>query len=137
MTRKEKYDFLNQYVTAEKRINNLIQEKMRWEYKRGAIGGIGGDGCGNSTFNVTSKVENVAIRINEIEQMIDEQIETCKMGRVSVQYVIDSVRDTRKRLLLEMRFFRGLTAWQISLELDKDYSTIRKALNKAVDSVAI
>jgi len=65
----------------------------------------------------------------QIEQLLKEKIE--------ISAIIDSISDIEKRLILDMRFLRGLTIKDVAKNLDYSLRHADRLINAAVDVIKV
>lgn len=136
MTYNEKKRYLESYSYSVRRIKNLQREYEEWTTI-----------ATNITQKLTpvivktndneSKVERCAIRLDEIENEIIEELATAEYTRKEVKTTINTIRDIRKREILEMRYIQNIPVKKIAIELDKDADNIYKMIRKTIKNLEI
>ena len=136
MTYNEKRRYLDRYSYSVRRVKNLNRELEEWQTI-----------ATNITQKITpvtvknkdneSKIERCAIRIAEIENDILNEISAAEEYREQISTAVDSIKDTRRRELIEMRYITGLSVNNIAGIIGKDEDNIYKMIRKTIKSMEI
>lgn len=134
MTYKQKKKFLETYIHSRHRLVGLAFQLEEWETiatkTTKTLSPIIVQSSGNG-----QKMEDYVIRINQIKEKINDEIIKNQEYQEKVQSVIDRIRDSRKRELLELRYIHGLPVWKIAIEWEKTDRDIYYLLNTAINSI--
>jgi len=136
MTYNEKKRFLEQYVYSVRRIKRLQQEYEEWE----TIGTNITQKLSNTGIRSSdnqSKVEKAAIHLANIQNTILDEMQESEYTRTEIENTINSVKDLRRRELLEMKYIRGLSVHKIAMKWDKAEQDIYRQLRTAVKKIDI
>ena len=136
MTYNEKRRYLDRYSYSIRRVKNLNRELEEWQTI-----------ATNITQKITpvtvknkdneSKIERCAIRIAEIENDILDEISAAEEYREQISTAVGSIKDTRRRELIEMRYITGLSVNNIAGIIGKDEDNIYKMIRKTIKSMEI
>lgn len=136
MTYNEKKRFLEGYVSSLKRIKGLQREIEEWEtiatsttQKLKEINIHSND--------VTSKVENCAIKIADMQDLLLEEMEEAEYNRQVISEAIKCIRDTRRRDLIEMRYVHCVPVRIIAADMNKCTDDIYKMIRKTIKKMDI
>ena len=136
MTYNEKKRFLEGYLYSVRRIRGLQNELEMWATIATGITQklkpIMVQGGSNS-----NKIEDCAIRIAEIEDNITKEIEKSISEKARVESAIMTIKDTRRRELVEMRYIHNIPVKKIAQDYEKDSDNIYKMIRKTVRSMDI
>jgi hypothetical protein len=131
MTYGEKKRFLEGYCSSVRRIKGLQRELDEW-YTIAT----------NVTQKITptlvknsdnqSKVENCAVRIASIQSLLVAEIEQAEYNREAIQEVIQEIRDSRRRDLIEQRYVHCVPVRIIAEEWNKSTDDIYKIIRKTI-----
>lgn len=136
MTYKEKQRYLNEYVYCLRNIEGLQREASRWEAIATNITQKISPVIVNTNDN-NSKVENCAIKCCEIQEKIAREMQKAEDRRAEIFGTIQSVKDLRKREVLEMRYVYDMSVHQIAIKLGKADDNIYKMLRTTIKTMDI
>lgn len=131
MTYNEKKRFLEGYGYSIRKIKRLQQEYEEWE----TIGTSITQKFSNTPVQVSgnrSRVEKCALHLANIQQAILDEMQEAEYTRTEVEQAINSIKDTRRRELVQMRYIKNMPVWKIAVKLDKDSDNIYKMLRRAI-----
>lgn len=136
MTYNEKKAFLEQYMYHIRKIKRLHRELEEWQ----TIGTnitqklslVPVKGSGNK-----SKVEECALRLASIEGMIAEELQAAENNRGIIEDSICSIKDTRKREIIEMRYIKGMAVSSIANELHRDTNNVYRTIRLTIRNMDI
>lgn len=131
MTYKEKKEELEKYISATRRIACLQSEYEQWQTIATSITQKLSPVIVN-TNDVNSRVERCGIKCVEIEKQILEDMSVAEYERQRVQDIINTIRDSRKREILTMRFVNGASVRKIAILYDADENSIYKQIRRAI-----
>jgi RNA polymerase sigma factor (sigma-70 family) len=133
MTYNEKKQFLENYGYSVRKIKRLLQEYEEWE----TIGTSITQKFNNTPVQVSgnhSRVETCAMHLANLQQTILEEMEEAEYCRSEIETAIGTIRDTRRRELLELRYLKGLSVHKIASKRncpDKNiYKQLRNTINR-------
>lgn len=136
MTYREKKIFLESYQVSQRKIKGLQREIEQWEtIATGITQKL--SATATHTNGTTSKIENCAVKISEIERNIANELNIAKINREQVKTAIDNVKDVRKREILELKYINGLSVHRIAIDYDKADDNIYKMLRTAIKTMDI
>lgn len=136
MTYNEKKRFLESYINSMRRIRGLQNELEEWVTTATNITQKLKPVMVQNGFS-SSKIENSAIKIAELEDEIDKEIELAMQKRDMVKETISKIRDTRRREIVEMRYVNCMSVRKISREIGKDNTNVYKMLQRAIKTLDI
>lgn len=136
MTYNEKKRFLEGYLYSVRRIKGLQNELEMWAtigtgitQKLKPVMVQGG--------NSSNKIEDCAIRIAEIEDKITKEIEDSIIEKAKVESAIMTIKDTRRRELIQLKYINNVPVKKIALDYGKPNDSIYKMIRKTVKSMDI
>ena len=136
MTYNEKKDFLEQYRYHIRRIKQLHRELEEWHTIGTNItqklSPVTVKGSGNK-----SKVEECALRLASIEDMIANELQAAEDSRDLIENSICSIKDTRKREIIEMRYVKGMAVSSIANELHRDTNNVYRTIRLTIRNMDI
>ena len=136
MTYNEKKRFLEGYLYSVRRIRGLQNELEMWATIATGITQklkpIMVQGGSNS-----NKIEDCAIRIAEIEDKITKEIEDSIAQKAKVESAIMTIKDTRRRELIQLRYINNVPVKKIAMDYDKPNDSIYKMIRKTVKNMDI
>lgn len=116
MTNKE---YLQQYITAEKRICAKLAEIDRIRSLTEKVTQtLGGERVQTS---VSNNQENALVLLADMETEVKEDIKALHGIKRVVQNAIEKVEDDKLRNLLHYRYICGMTFEQIAVNMDKSW----------------
>ena len=131
MTYNEKKQFLEAYGYSIRKIKRLQQEYEEWE----TIGTNITQKFSNTPVQVSgnrSRVEKCAVHLANIQEAILEEMQEAEYTRNEIESAINSIKDTRRRELIQMRYVKNMPVWKIAGKLDKDVDNVYKMLRRAI-----
>ena len=131
MTYTEKKQFLEAYGYSIRKIKRLQQEYEEWE----TIGTNITQKFSNTPVQVSgnrSRVEKCAVHLANIQEAILEEMQEAEYARNEIESAINSIKDTRRRELIQMRYVKNMPVWKIAGKLDKDVDNVYKMLRRAI-----
>lgn len=136
MTYNEKKRFLESYINSMRRIRGLQNELEEWITTATNITQKLKPVMVQNGFS-SSKIENSAIKIAELEEEIDKEIELAMQKRDMVKETISKIRDIRRREIVEMRYVNCMSVRKISREIGKDGTNVYKMLQRSIKALDI
>ena len=131
MTYNEKKQFLEAYGYSVRRIKRLQQEYEEWE----TIGTNITQKFSNTPVQVSgnrSRVEKCAIHLANIQQAILDEMQEAEYTRNEVEAAINSIKDTRRRELIQMRYVKNMPVWKIATTIGKDKDNVYKMIQTVI-----
>ena len=131
MTYNEKKQFLEAYGYSVRRIKRLQQEYEEWE----TIGTNITQKFSNTPVQVSgnrSRVEKCAIHLANIQQAILDEMQEAEYTRNEVETAINSIKDTRRRELIQMRYVKNMPVWKIATTIGKDKDNVYKMIQTVI-----
>ena len=126
MTYNEKKRFLEGYLYSVRRIKGLQNELEMW-----ATIGTG----------ITQKLKPVMVQggnsSNKIEDKITKEIEDSIIEKAKVESAIMTIKDTRRRELIQLKYINNVPVKKIALDYGKPNDSIYKMIRKTVKSMDI
>ncbi|MCI8336963.1 MAG: hypothetical protein HFI72_07415 [Peptococcaceae bacterium] len=113
---------LRQYIPLCKEIESLQAEKEAILKDLGGVKPSDGMPHGTGTGDPTG---NIAVKINELEQMINESINKRVELRRMIEAAIDSL-SPKDGLLMRKRYLEGKKWEQVAVEMNYDYRHVTK-----------
>lgn len=136
MTYRQKKTFLESYLANARRIKALTYEIERWEtLATGITQKLKQDVVSGGA--VDSKIENYAIKIVELENQLQLEINAAMQTRDETLYIISKAKNYRYRELLELRYVNGLSVRRIAREMEKTEDNIYKLIRLAIKTLDI
>ena len=133
MTNKEKIDYLKRYNVCFKEVERLQEEKERLKSIRDKVTQTLSDmprGSGGDKSNVADAIMDLDEQIGyEIENWID-------IGNTT-KGIIEAVKDSNLRLLLEYRYIDSMKFEQIAVKMSYSWMQIHRLHNAALMLVEI
>ena len=136
MTYNEKKKYLESYIYSVRKIKRLQQEYEEWE----TIGTNITQKFNNTPVQVSgnhSRVETCAIHLANIQESIIQEMQEAEFNRTMIEDAINSIRDIRRRELVELRYIKGLSAHKIATKWGKPDKNIYKQLRNAINRMEI
>ena len=132
MTNKE---YLQQYITAEKRICAKLAEIDRIRSLAEKVTQSFGGDCVQTS--VRNNQENMLVALADIEAEVREDIEKLHGIKRVVQNAIEKVEDGKLRNLLHYRYICGMTFEQIAVNMDKSWRWTVSLHGRALEKIKI
>ena len=136
MTYNEKKRFLEGYLYSVRRIKGLQNELEMWAtigtgitQKLKPVMVQGG--------NSSNKIEDCAIRIAEIEDKITKEIEDSIIEKAKVESAIMTIKDTRRRELIQLRYINNVPVYKIAQDYNKSDKAIYKQLRNSIRNLDV
>lgn len=136
MTYNEKKRFLESYTASIRRIKGLQRELEEWQTIGTNITQKLKPVIIQNGMN-SSKIEDCAIRIANIEDQIISEISKAEENKNSIEIAINLVRDSRRRELLQLRYVNNIPVKTIALDYDKPEDNIYKMIRTAIKIIPI
>ena len=133
MTKKE---YLSQAHHIDCRINAKISQVSSLHDLATKASVTISDMPGSPTRN-THQMENVIVKIIDLEGQINTEIDRLVDLKAEIGYVINAVEDTDLRTLLELRYLSFKTWETIACEMGYELRWIYKLHKRALDAVNI
>lgn len=135
-TYNQKKRYLEGYQHAMRRVEALNYELKEWETKATNITQKFSQDNVHSK-NVSSKIETCAIELEKIEKKIKREIRYAEKKRDMIDNTINSIRDTRRRELMRLRYINCISVHKIAIMYDKNDDNIYKMLRTAIKQLDI
>ena len=131
MTIKE---YLSQAYRIDQRINSKLEQvRSLRELAEKATSTLGDVPCsGNSN---KQKMEGVIVKIIDLENEIDEEIDRLVDLKQEIVSMIKQVKNPEYQTLLELRYLCFRTWEQIAVEMSYDLSWVHRLHNKALGKI--
>lgn len=129
MTSHEKKQVLMKYQTADKRINDLIEEKERLKAMLERT---------TPTYSLTSggnnndKLSNGVAKLIELENEINAEIEALYKSRLQIAAAMDKLPDENAKRVLYLRYIQGYRWERVALEMNYDTRWVYRLHGKAL-----
>ncbi|MBO7275258.1 MAG: hypothetical protein J6V15_02675 [Clostridia bacterium] len=136
MTRDEKKEYLRRYMRINREIDRLLAEKERWKDLALKVTPTYSD-MPKGSHSGADRVQNAIEKIDEIERMIDEKIDTLVDLRKEIEVILAQIRSERTRTILERRYIDGQTIEQIAAAEHLEERWVRRLCNKAIDKLTL
>lgn len=136
MTYNEKKHFLEKYGYNVRKIKRLLQEYEEWE----TIGTSITQKFSNTPVKVSgnrSRVETCAVHLANLQQKILDEMAEAEYSRTEIETAIGSIRDIRKRELIELRYIKGLSVHKIASKWNRPDKNIYKQLHNTINRMDI
>lgn len=136
MTYRQKRDLLNSYRSTVFKIKGLQRELEEWQTISTNITQKINPVMAHSN-KTGSKLESDAIRVVEIENKIRQELNAAIDTRDSVRSIINSIKDTRKRDILTLRYVNGIPVKEIARSRNVAEQNIHKIIKRSIQSIDI
>lgn len=134
MTAQDAKHFLNQVYRIEERIDGLMKQMERYQDMATHITSKWGDGIHSG--DVHSQVEQAVVKIVELEQEINDEIDQMIQVKHQVKKVVSQVDDPQQKMLLELRYFQYLRFPDIASRMNYSERQLLRLHGEALESVA-
>ena len=129
MTSKE---YLRQAYRLDHRINSDIEEMERLRDMAGSVSSPSLEERHNPNRPTEAPFVRCIMRVMELEEKINAEIDRLVALKEQMRGVIDTVRDKDEQMVLRYRYIHNMTWEQIGIELNADARTIRRWHNEAI-----
>lgn len=133
MTNQEKKRYLQRYTNLNKAINQRLRERDRLrslaEKCTSSITGLPRGGA--------SDKETTWIRLAEIEEEINADVDKYVNMRKEIEAAINTVDDITLQTLLRYRYLNGLTWERVAVEMEKTWRWIHRLHSRALEAIKI
>lgn len=136
MTYNEKKSYLESYGYNMRRIKRLQQEYEEWE----TIGTNITQKFSNTPIKMSgnqSKIEKCAIHLANIQDQILQEMEEAEYTRREIENLISTIRDSRRREIIELRFLKGVPVSKIAHKYGKDANNIHRTIRKTITNIVM
>lgn len=134
MTAQDAKHFLNQVYRIEERIDGLMKQMERYQDMATHITSKWGDGIHSGDAH--SQVEQAVVKIVELEQEINTEIDQLIQVKRHVKKVVNQVDDPQQKMLLELRYFQYLRFPDIASRMNYSERQLLRLHGEALESVA-
>lgn len=134
MTAQDAKHFLNQVYRIEERIDGLMKQMERYQDMATHITSKWGDGIHSGDAH--SQVEQAVVKIVELEQEINTEIDQLIQVKRQVKKVVKQVDDPQQKMLLELRYFQYLRFPDIASRMNYSERQLLRLHGDALKSVA-
>lgn len=131
MTYNEKKRFLESYTASIRRIKGLQRELEEWQTIGTNITQKLKPIMVQNGMN-SSKIEDCAIRIANIEDQIITEIEQAEQNKNNIEQALGQIKDSRRRELLQLRYVNNIPVKIIAIDYDKPEDNIYKMIRTAI-----
>lgn len=137
-TKKDIHENLRQIMNLNLQINAKTRELSRWrEISENAAGVSYSHTKSSRTFG--SRIEDLIIKIDEVEQAIKNDVENLMLLKSQVSKIIEKINDPPCQILLSLRYLSGMSWEEVAEFMDYSYVHIvhrlhPKALEKFGDA---
>lgn len=131
MTYNEKKRFLEQYICSVRRVKSLCRVLEEWQTIATNITQKLSQ-TNIHTNGSKSKIEDCAIRIAGIEDSLIEEIEQAEYNRRLIADSIESIKNPRRREIIEMRYVNAIPVSEIAASFNKGEDNIYKIIRKTI-----
>lgn len=132
MTSKE---YLRQAYRLDHRINSDIEEMERLRDMAGSVSSPSLEERHNPNRPTEAPFVRCIMRVMELEEKINAEIDRLVDLKEQMRGVIDTVRDKDEQMVLRYRYIHNMTWEQIGDELHADKSTVRRWHGSALQHV--
>ena len=130
----EKIEYLNQAYRVDQRINSKIEQiKSLRELATKATSTIVEDKVSSSSRY--DKMENAIIKIVDLENEINEDINDLVDLKVEVVKIIKEVKSTEEQMLLELRYLCFKSWEQIAVEMNYTIRHVYRVRDQAIKNL--
>ena len=137
MNFREKIRYLKQYLYCVDNLKSLLDEREKWFTIGTKVNSVS-DGMPHSSAN-DSKVEKSSIKILELTQKIDAEVERLTALRDEIETAIESVPDLTQRTVLHMIYINGYSFAKVGdlLSKPKTERQVHNIRNAAIENMKI
>ena len=132
---KEKVNYLSRYKYYSVNLKNLLEEREKWFTIGTKVNSVS-DGMPHSPSD-ESKVEKSSIKILEITEAINKEIERMTDARWEIGELINHIQNDRHRTVMSMRYISGYTFSHIADSLDISDRAVYQMHKRAINRLEI
>ena len=136
MTYNEKKRYLEGYIYSVRKIKSLQRDLEQWETIATKMSQKLTQTPVKSNAS-RSKIEECAIRIAGIEQSLIDEIRDAEEKKNAIAGSITSIRNPRRREIIEMRYVHNVPVCEIALDFNKGEDNIYKIIRKTIKAMEI
>lgn len=136
MTRDEKKEYLRRYMRINREIDRLLAEKERWKDLALKVTPTYSD-MPKGSHSGADRVQNAIEKIDEIERMIDEKIDTLVDLRKEIETILNRIQDSRQKEVLHRRYILGQKWEQIAAQMHIDIRWIYRIHKNALQKLTM
>jgi len=134
MTNKDKIKYLKRYITLDREIDRKLKEVDCWRAKLSRLTPVySSQPKGGGT--IYSRTEEIIIKIADMEEAINADIDKLIDLKQKIERVIESVPDDKERLLLKYRYLDGKTFEWIAAEMNYHWRSVHKIHISALSKI--
>ncbi len=134
MTNKVKIKYLKRYITLDREIDRKLKEVDCWRAKLSRLTPVySSQPKGGGT--IYSRTEEIIIKIADMEEAINADIDKLIDLKQKIERVIESVPDDKERLLLKYRYLDGRTFEEIAVQMHYSWRQIHRLHSRALTNI--
>lgn len=135
-TNQDKIKYLKRYVILDREIDRKLKEVDCWRAKLSRLTPVySSQPKGGGT--IYSRTEEIIIKIADMEEAINADIDKLIDLKQKIERVIESVPDDKERLLLKYRYLDGKTFEWIAAKMDLSWQWVHKLHSKALAKIIL
>lgn len=136
VTNRDKIKYLKRYITLDREIDRKLKEVDCWRAKLSRLTPVySSQPKGGGT--IYSRTEEIIIKIADMEEAINADIDKLIDLKQKIERVIESVPDDKERLLLKYRYLDGKTFEWIAAKMDLSWQWVHKLHSKALAKIIL
>lgn len=135
MNFEEKVRFLKQYNYCYESLKSLFEERERWFTIATKVNSVS-DGMPHS-HSVSSKVENSSIRMVELTEMINVQVERMTALRDEIETAIEALEDLDQRSVLKFMYINDFPAEKIAEIMSMSERNVYFIRKRAIENLCV
>lgn len=133
-TNQDKIKYLKRYVILDREIDRKLKEVDCWRAKLSRLTPVySSQPKGGGT--IYSRTEEIIIKITDMEEAINADIDKLIDLKQEIERVIDSVPNDKERLLLKYRYLDGKTFEWIAAEMNYSWRHIHRLHSQALSNL--
>ena len=134
MSNKDKIKYLKRYITLDREIDRKLKEVDCWRAKLSRLTPVySSQPKGGGT--IYSRTEEIIIKITDMEEAINADIDKLIDLKQEIERVIDSVPNDKERILLKYRYLDGKTFEWIAAEMNYSWRQIHRLHSQALTNL--
>jgi DNA-directed RNA polymerase specialized sigma24 family protein len=129
-----KTKYLKRYVLLDREIDRKLKEVDCWRAKLSRLTPVySSQPKGGGT--IYSRTEEIIIKIADMEEAINADIDKLIDLKQEIERVIDSVPNDKERLLLKYRYLDGRTFEEIAVQMHYSWRQIHRLHSRALTNL--
>jgi DNA-directed RNA polymerase specialized sigma24 family protein len=131
---RDKIKYLKRYITLDREIDRKLKEVDCWRAKLSRLTPVySSQPKGGGT--IYSRTEEIIIKITDMEEAINADIDKLIDLKQEIERVIDSVPNDKERILLKYRYLDGKTFEWIAAEMHYSWRQIHRLHSRALTNL--